>query len=86
MMAWWGWMTLAAGLGMAELILPGFIFLGFAIGAALVGGLVAAGIGLSSPGVWVVFGGLSLIVWVILRAIWGRRGQTRIITHDINDG
>lgn len=85
-MPWWGWMSLAAGLGIAELILPGFIFLGFAIGAALVGGLVAAGFALSSPGVWVVFGGLSLIVWVILRAIWGRQGQTRIITHDINDG
>lgn len=34
---WWVWVCFALVLGIAEVLLPGFIFLGFAIGAVGVG-------------------------------------------------
>ena len=30
---WWAWLALALLFGIAEVLLPGFVFLGFAIGA-----------------------------------------------------
>ena len=38
---WWVWVCIALALGVVELLAPGFIFLGFAIGALVVAGLVA---------------------------------------------
>ena len=37
---WWVWMALALLLGLAEVLLPGFIFLGFAVGALVMTGVV----------------------------------------------
>ena len=36
-LTWWIWMAAALALGILEIVLPGFIFLGFAIGAAITG-------------------------------------------------
>ena len=34
---WWAWIVLGFALGVLEILVPGFIFLGFAIGAVLTG-------------------------------------------------
>ena len=41
---WWAWVIFGFLLGILEIIVPGFIFLGFAIGAVATGALVGAGI------------------------------------------
>ena len=40
---WWLWIVAGFALGVLEVIVPGFIFLGFAIGAALTGALIGLG-------------------------------------------
>ena len=82
---WWVWVAFGLVLGILEVVVPGFIFLGFAIGAVLVGlVLVVAGL----PPIWAVlmFAVLSLVAVVVLRQSFGHRGKdVRIIRHDIND-
>ena len=41
---WWAWVILGFALGVLEVLVPGFIFLGFAIGAVVTGILVGVGI------------------------------------------
>ncbi|MBE2276028.1 MAG: hypothetical protein IAE87_06980 [Rhodobacteraceae bacterium] len=85
---WWAWIALGVALGVIDLVMPGFIFLGFAIGAAVTGGLIGIGI-LGSAGlplVLLVFAVLSLVAWVALIRVLGRRpGQEKIWDRDIND-
>ena len=46
---WWAWVVLGFALGILEVIIPGFIFLGFAIGAVITGAVAGMGlIGLSA--------------------------------------
>ncbi len=84
---WWVWMVAAGVLGMLEMLVPAFVFLGFAVGAALTGiligvGLLGAGFGLTVA----VFAVLSLGGWIALRALFGRHhGQVRIWDRDINE-
>ncbi len=85
---WWVWIAGGFVIGCAEVLLPGFIFLGFAIGAALTG--VMLGIGLltsaSIPSLLLVFAVLSLIAWIALRVTLGKHpGQVKIWHRDIND-
>ena len=84
---WWVWLAAALCLAIIEIVLPGFIFLGFAIGAALVGILLAltsANWGL--PMLLIIFAALSLAAWFVLRRIFRMRdGQVRVIRGDIND-
>ena len=84
---WWVWIVAGFALGVLEVISPGYIFLGFAIGAVLVGGLVGLGVlGTSVPVLLVVFAVLSLLAWVIVRRIVGvRQGQVKLWDKDIND-
>ncbi len=84
---WWIWMIAGAILGILEVVVPGFILLGFAIGAALTGLLLWAGILGSSLAVLVlVFAVASLIAWLVLRKVAGvRHGQVKVWNHDIND-
>jgi membrane protein implicated in regulation of membrane protease activity len=85
--AWWVWLVAAAVLGIAEVLIPGFVLLGFAIGAALVGILLWAGIlGSSLPWLLLVFAVASLAAWLVLRkAVGVRKGQLRVWDSDIND-
>lgn len=85
---WWVWMIAGAVLGILEVVIPGFILLGFAIGAALTGLLLWAGVlGGSLAALLLVFAVASLIAWLILRKVAGiRRGQVKLWHHDINDG
>lgn len=83
---WWIWIAGGIALGVLELLAPGYIFLGFAVGAVLTGGLVAVGIPGNLPLALVIFAALSLIAWATTRRILGRRaGDVKIIRHDIND-
>jgi membrane protein implicated in regulation of membrane protease activity len=89
---WWLWGAAALVLGCLEMLLPGFILLGFAIGAGvvalllLVGGPVAVGLSGSLPLTLVVFAVLSLLGWMALRRFVGvRDGQVKTFDHDVND-
>ncbi len=85
--SWWIWVAGGLAIGVLELLAPGYIFLGFAIGAVLTGGLVWVGIlGGSLPVALAVFGALSLAAWAGMRALLGRHaGDVKIIEGDIND-
>jgi membrane protein implicated in regulation of membrane protease activity len=84
---WWVWIVLGVTLAVAEVLLPGFILLGFAIGAALVGFLLL--LGLLGGNLFVlilIFAIASLISWIALRRLMGvRKGQVKIWDRDIND-
>ena len=84
---WWVWLSLALLLGIVEIMMPGFIFLGFALGAVVMAVLVAILPNtLGAPVAIAIFAGLSLIAWIALRIGFRKQGSdARIITHDIND-
>ncbi len=85
---WWVWMAAALLLAIIEIVLPGFLFLGFAIGAAVTALLlVFAPLALSLPILLVIFAALSLIAWAGLRRIFRLRdGQVRRVYDDVNKG
>ena len=84
---WWAWMSGALILATLEVLIPGYIFLGFAIGAGVMGLLILLGI--SAKGLaltLVIFATLSLISYLIMRKVFGlRTGQVKIWDTDIND-
>ncbi len=83
---WWVWMVAGFGLGVLEVLAPGFIFLGFAVGAVVTGLLVAIGLTGSLPMLLVLFAALSGAAWLILRARFGKvEGQVKIWHKDVND-
>ncbi len=84
---WWVWLTAAAVLGIAEVFLPGFVLVGFAIGATVVGILLWAGVlGGSLPVLLLIFAVASLMAWLALRRVVGvRDGQIKIWDRDINE-
>ncbi|SFR51260.1 hypothetical protein SAMN04488005_2419 [Yoonia tamlensis] len=84
---WWVWMSAAVVLATLEVIIPGYIFLGFALGAAVMGLLIL--IGVSAKGLaltLVIFALLSLASYLVMRKVFGlRNGQVKIWDTDIND-
>lgn len=84
---WWVWLCAALVLGILETLLPGFVFLGFAIGAFAVSMLLLnTGLGLSLPLLLLLFAALSLIAWLILRRVFALPGdKPKTFDHDIND-
>ncbi len=89
---WWVWLVAAMVLAIAEIFVPGFIFLGFAIGAGITGVLMVAGGPLavfmsgSLPATALIFAVLSLIAWIFLRRVVGvRDGQVKVVDRDINE-
>ncbi|MBE1292638.1 MAG: hypothetical protein JJ868_05625 [Shimia sp.] len=84
---WWVWLAAALVLAILEVLAPGFIFLGFAIGAALVGVALLGPLQLLSvPMLLLVFAALSLIAWLVLRKVFALpKGQVKTFNHDIND-
>ncbi len=91
-MAWWIWVAGGLAVGIFELILPGYVFVGMAVGAVVTGLIQWSG---QWPAAWMmeslsnsllVFAVLSLIVWVLLRALVGvRKGQVTRFDRDINE-
>lgn len=83
---WWFWVAAGIGLAILEVLAPGFIFLGFAVGATLVGVIIALGLILTLAWALVVFALASLIAWIVLRRVFGvRAGQKKTWDRDINE-
>ncbi|RYG02281.1 MAG: hypothetical protein EON94_06180 [Caulobacteraceae bacterium] len=83
---WWAWVILGFALGVLEVLAPGFIFLGFAIGAVVTGALVGFGLPAGLPALILVFAVVSVVAWLVLRKTMGvREGQVKIWDRDIND-
>ncbi|MEY4305895.1 MAG: hypothetical protein RIT52_2070 [Pseudomonadota bacterium] len=84
---WWVWIVAGFALGVLEILAPGYIFLGFAMGALLTGVLLGVGVlGGSLPLLLLVFAALSLITWLVLRRVVGvTDSQAKIWHKDIND-
>ena len=84
---WWVWMVAGLGLAILEVILPGYIFAGFAVAAVLTGALIWLGVlGASLPVALVVFAVVSLAAWGALRALFGKNlGEVKRWDRDIND-
>jgi len=89
---WWAWIAFGLVLAILELLAPGFVFVGFALGA------VATGLVLWTdlfPAAWMdgsfarhllVFAVLSVGFWVLVRALLGvRGGQVKTFDRDINE-
>lgn len=89
---WWAWMLAGLGLAILELFVPGYIFVGFALGAVATGLILWAD---AWPTGWMdgnlarhllVFAGLSVVIWILLRALLGvRKGQVKYFDRDINE-
>ena len=86
--AWWVWMIAGVAMAILEVLVPVFVFLGFAIGAVATGVLVWFGLlptG-SLPAHLIVFTLLSLAAWLGLRWMFGlHHGQVKLWDKDIND-
>ncbi|SLN36416.1 NfeD family protein [Pseudooctadecabacter jejudonensis] len=85
---WWIWMVAALVLAIVEVLIPGWVFLGFAVGAFFMGAMIWLGVGAGLSLAWslVLFAVLSLVAYILLRQMFGiRRGQVKIWDRDIND-
>lgn len=84
---WWVWMVAGGVLAILELLVPAFVFLGFACGAVVTGLLVAVGlVGASGAPLIFVFALASLGAWFALRRVFGKHeGQVKVWERDIND-
>ncbi len=80
-------MSAALLLATLEVLVPGYIFLGFAIGSLFVGVILALQIPLGGlPVMLVIFAVLSLAAYLALRKIFGlKTGSVKIWDRDIND-
>jgi inner membrane protein len=83
---WWAWVVFGCALGVLEVLVPGFIFLGFAVGAVVTGALVAIGVLGGNVALLVLaFAVLSLVAFVVLRRVVGvTKVQTKVWDKDIN--
>ncbi|WP_298836221.1 hypothetical protein [uncultured Roseobacter sp.] len=83
---WWLWIAVAIVLAIIEVFAPGFIFLGFAIGALITAGFVGFGFIPSAAMLMAVFAGVSLLAWIGLRlAFRSQSSGAKVITRDINE-
>lgn len=84
---WWVWMSAALVMVTLEVLIPGYIFLGFAIGAFVLGVALLLGVsGLGLPITLVIFAILSLLSYLGLRRVFGlKEGQVKIWHRDVND-
>ncbi len=84
---WWIWAVAGLLLAIVEVIVPGYIFLGFAIGAIATGVIMLIGLNFGGlPAALAFFAVASLAAWYTLRRVLGiREGQVKIWDRDIND-
>lgn len=83
----WLWIIAALVLAVLELVVPGWVFMGFASAIAVMGLLLLTGLWTAGlPVTLVVTAVLSAVVWLILRRVAGvQKGQVRRWDRDIND-
>lgn len=89
---WWVWVSGGIVLGILEVLVPGFFFLGFSLGAVitglvlLAGGPFAAWLAGSVAMTVLFFALVSLGSWLALRRFVGvRKGQLKVWDRDINE-
>ena len=83
---WWVWLCAALVLALVELMVPASVFLGFALGAAVMAVLVAIGVASNTSVLLALFAGLSLIAWIGLKLLFKSQSSgARIVTRDINE-
>ena len=84
--AWWLWIGFGLILGILEILLPGFILLGFGLGAVLTGLVILSGIIMTLPNTLLVFAIFSLGAWLLLKKVFRTKyGSAKTFDHDIND-
>jgi inner membrane protein len=87
----WLWLAAAAVLAIVEAVLPGYLLLGFGIGAAAVGVALfpfadlARALPYAPATLLAVWSAISLIAWFALTAVFGRRARRRRGGRDVND-
>lgn len=82
----WTWLIGAGVLGIAETLLPGFILLGFGLGALVVSVLLFLGLIGTLPVVLLVWAVASGLAWGLLKRLFTRPGsRPKIWRTDIND-
>ncbi len=87
---WWVWMAAGIVLAIAEIFLPGYVFLGFALGAVFMGIVMAIGAPLAFavatlPRILLLFALASLAAWLLLRRLFGfRNAGEKVFDEDIN--
>ena len=83
---WWVWIVIGFALGVLEVLAPGYIFLGFAVGAVATGVLVGSGVLGSLPATLLVFAVASLVAWWAMRKLLGSHAsKAKMWDRDIND-
>ena len=84
---WWVWMSGALILATLEVLIPGYIFLGFAIGAGVMGLLILLGVSATGLALTLaIFAVLSLISYLVMRKVFGlKTGQVKVWDTDVND-
>ena len=84
---WWFWVAFGLVLVILETVLPGFVLLGFGIGAVVVGLLISLGLSMMLPKLVLLFATVSLITWAGLRALFRpKKANVKTFENDINDG
>ena len=85
-LVWWAWVVGGLVIATAELLLPGYVFLGFAVGAVTTGVLLWAGLSVGLPALLVIFALVSLAAWLAMRKLFGLPGgSVKVWDRDIND-
>ncbi len=89
---WWVWVAAGMAIAIIEVLAPGYLFVGFALGAVATGLILLSGVW---PAGWIdgslprhllVFAVLSVAAWLALRQLLGiRRGQVKTFDRDINE-
>lgn len=85
---WWIWGIAALSLVVVEILLPGFIALGFGIGAGLIAVLllIVPDLVVAPSLLILLFAVLSLAAWLMLRRMFSLpTGQVKTFDRDIND-
>lgn len=84
--AWWFWIGFGLVLGILEILLPGFILLGFGLGAVMTGLIILSGIVMALPQILLAFAVFSLGAWLLLKKLFRtEHGSTKTFDHDINE-
>ena len=87
---WWAWALAAVAFALLEAVIPGYAFLGLAIGAGLiaVGLPTAAALGFAEPTLTTLLltcAVTALIAWLLMRRFFAApSGQVKIWRRDIN--
>ena len=85
------WMAIAFAMAVIELLLPGYLFLGFATGAVVVAGMLFLGLAgwfdsIAGLAYLVAsYAAISLMSWFVLRKVLKAGPNLRRVDRDINE-